>query len=230
MTDHPDVMEFATLNDLDAVTAATPEGEVLLTIPFTVDRDGGPRVAWIEVNLEHDENDDWDYTREDHYVDPRLENYGLEYFGQPSVVYRVDFDPAVPGRVVATEMVGYGSFDGENGGMNPLDATISVTDGSGQDRLRLTMIDDSVFRVAIDVPESMAGSSSGGTEESSTGSTAPDDGSSTAVGTDSSGAGAGALAERGCACATRGRSSGVGAWWLAFPLVMLRRRRRAHAA
>jgi hypothetical protein len=100
--DSPDVEMFAELNDLDAVTAATPPGDrnefITATIPAAL-ADRGPLTAWIEVNLEHDENDAYDSSTasNDHFVDPRLASYGVEYLGQPSVVYKLAFDPRTEG-------------------------------------------------------------------------------------------------------------------------------------
>jgi hypothetical protein len=137
--DHPDIERYAELNDLDAVTAATPPGDapeyVVTTVPADLAEEG-PLTAWIEVNLEGDENPDWDFDREhDHYVDGRLANYGTEYLGQPSVVYRVDFDPRARGFVGTTEYAGYGDWDGASGTVHAPDATISASGGSGADRL-----------------------------------------------------------------------------------------------
>src|SRR5688572_27938681 len=62
--DHADVYMFSALNDLDAVTAATPSGDGPELVTTIVDGDvakEGPLVAWIEINLEADENPDWSF-------------------------------------------------------------------------------------------------------------------------------------------------------------------------
>ncbi len=146
--DSPDAPTFAALNDLDAVTAATPPGEtpeyVLAAVPAAAK---APLRAYIEVSLEHDENASYDYDRDaDHVVDPRLESYGVEYLGQPSVVYAVTVDPAKQGFVGTSKYAGYGDWDGATGLLHPPDPTISATDGSGADRLRAYELHGEHFR------------------------------------------------------------------------------------
>ncbi|EDM75282.1 peptidase S8 and S53, subtilisin, kexin, sedolisin [Plesiocystis pacifica SIR-1] len=138
--DGEDPPGYADLNDLDAVTGATPEAG-----PYMVARrirrgdvPEGPLVAWIEVSLENDQNADWSFNREDdHWVDPKLPAYGREYFGQPAVVYRVEFDPAEPGYTSVTEYGGYADWDGATGTIHAPDNTISTEGGSGSDRLQV---------------------------------------------------------------------------------------------
>ena len=151
--DAPDVGQFGALNDLDAVTAATPVDERLeytsaLLPPEVAAR--GPLTAYIEVALEHDENPHYDFDREDdHFVDPRLFAYGIEYLGQPSVVYKVTFDPTLQGFVGAAEYAGYGDWDGASGTLHPPDDTISRDGGSGADRLRLVELQGETFRWGV---------------------------------------------------------------------------------
>jgi hypothetical protein len=149
--DSPDASMYAALNDLDAVTAATPAGDapeyVLTSVPADVE---GPLTAYIEVGLEHDENPDHDYDREhDHVVDPRLANYGVEYLGQPSVVYAVRFDPREEGFLGASKYAGHGDWDGATGTLHPPDATISATARSGADRLLQYTLHDETFRFGV---------------------------------------------------------------------------------
>lgn len=151
--DSPDVAEFEALNDLDAVTAATPSGNrsefVVAVLPSEV-LERGPLVAWAEINLEHDENSHWDFDREaDHFVDSRLTRYGVEYLGQPSVVYRVPFDPLRRGFHGTTAYAGYGDWNGATGALHPPDDTISVDGGSGADRLRLVTMNGDTFRWGV---------------------------------------------------------------------------------
>lgn len=151
--DHPDVYMLSALNDLDAFTGATPAGDTPALITTIVDGDvakEGPLVAWIEVNLEHDENPDWDFDREaDHYVDPRLENFGIEYLGQPSVVYRVPFQPELSEFAGTEDWAGYGDFDGATGTINPPDDSISTSGGKGADRLRVYELNGETFRFGV---------------------------------------------------------------------------------
>jgi len=138
--DSDDVGSFADLNDLDAVTGATPAGNKSAMQIGRVGRDeagDGPLVAFIEVSLEHDENSNWDFDREnDHYVDQRLASYGIEWLGQPSIVYSVEFDPGEEGWFGVTQYAGYGDLEGTSGELTPPDGTISTNGGSGADRLR----------------------------------------------------------------------------------------------
>jgi hypothetical protein len=151
--DHADVYELSTINDLDSVTGATPMGMTATLVTTVVDGTAatqGPLVAWVEVNLEHDENADWDFDREaDHYVDPRLANFGIEYLGQPSVVYRLEFDPAAKAFVGTDAYAGYGDWDGLSGSVHPPDDSISTTAGSGGDRLQLYTLNGETFRFGV---------------------------------------------------------------------------------
>ncbi|HWB79701.1 MAG TPA: CFI-box-CTERM domain-containing protein [Nannocystaceae bacterium] len=151
--DSPDVQMFAMLNDLDAVTGATPTGDdpelVTTVIPKAI-AEAGPMLAFIEVNLEHDENGVWAFDRDtDHFVDTRLSGYGVEYLGQPSVVYQVEFDPLAI-TFTGTDMYsGYGEWDGTSGDLYPPDDSISIDHGSGADRLRLVTMNDETFRFGV---------------------------------------------------------------------------------
>jgi hypothetical protein len=134
------ITTYADLNDLDAVTRATPPaGSYMLAHRIRRgDVPPGPLVAWIEVSLEWDENADWEFDRiEDLYVDLSLESYGREFLGQPAIVYRVEFDPELEGYTSVTEYVGYADWDGATGTMHPPDSTISESGGSGADRLQI---------------------------------------------------------------------------------------------
>jgi len=152
-SDAAEVAQLADINDLDAVTAATPIGDmpeyIAAMIPAEVVANG-PLTAWIEVSLEHDENAAYDFDREnDHYVDPSLSGYGVEYLGQPSVVYKLQFDPRDEGFLGTSEYAGYGDWDGKSGALHPPDATISGSDGSGADRLREYSLNGATFRFGV---------------------------------------------------------------------------------
>lgn len=152
--DSDDVPSYGEMNDLDAVTSATPEGGRLELVTTMVPRavaESGPLTAWLEVNLEHDENDAWQFDRElDHFVDTRLEAWGVEYLGQPSVVYKVQFDPMAVGFTSTDAYAGYGDWQGASGELYPPDDGISIDGGSGADRLGLcTTTDDELFRFGI---------------------------------------------------------------------------------
>jgi hypothetical protein len=150
--DHPDVLQFAAINDLDAITGATPAGDEPTMVTAIVPRavaETGPLVVWIEANLEGDENADFEFDREDQWIDPDLDTYGVSYWGQPSVVYRVELDTMQKGFTGTDAYAGYGEFDGLAGTLNPPDATISTNDRSGADRLLLHEQNGEVFRFGV---------------------------------------------------------------------------------
>jgi len=150
--DHPDVGRFVqearrVMPNIDAVTMATPAGDVPRTIQYIAPREweDGEYTAWIEVNVEGDYNgtfnDEAYPTPLSDRWDVWAETYGYPYRGQPSVLYAV---PITVGPVIAeyktSEPAGYASLHGDSGElftMNP-----SITDapdnapGSGADRLR----------------------------------------------------------------------------------------------
>ena len=151
--DSPDAKTYSTLNDLDAVTEATPPGNkaeyATAMIPAAIVAKG-PLTAWIEVSLERDENPSYDYDREkDHYVDPRLDTYGVEYLGQPSVAYKLAFDPRTKGFNGTSSYAGYGDWNGATGKLHPPDATISTKGGSGADRLLQYTLNGETFRFGV---------------------------------------------------------------------------------
>jgi hypothetical protein len=151
--DSPDVPNLAAINELDAITGATPMGdrpELVTAIISAAQAEAGPLRARIEINLEHDENPDWEFDREaDHYVDPRLESYGVEYLGQPSVVYQVEFDATQAAFVGTDAYAGYGELEGQSGELSPPDGSISSSGGSGADRLMLYTLNDETFRFGV---------------------------------------------------------------------------------
>ncbi|WAS96965.1 CFI-box-CTERM domain-containing protein [Nannocystis punicea] len=151
--DSDDAKQYAEINDLDAVTAATPVGDMaefttVLLAPEVLAK--GPLTAYVEVNLERDENANFDYDREDdHFVDPRLEAYGIEFLGQPSVIYKVAFDPRERAFVGTTEYLGYGDWNGATGSLHPRDGKLSESNGSGADRLRVMTKNGDTFRWGV---------------------------------------------------------------------------------
>lgn len=151
--DHPTHPQmYAALNDLDAITRATPAaGAYMVALRIRRgDVPTGPLVAWIEASLEWDENADWEFDREDdHWVDPKLQAYGREFLGQPAVLYRVEFDPALEDFTSVTEYVGYADWDGQTGTLHAPDSTISSSGGSGADRLQLREMFGEIGRFGV---------------------------------------------------------------------------------
>jgi hypothetical protein len=158
--DHADVDLFNSdarrvMPEIDAVTTATPPGDVQQRLMFSVPEDwtSGTYYVFVEINVEGDYGPEWGPTQ---YPTPRsgagllseqwdywAMNYGYPYRGQPSVVYRV------PVRIGASEVVtedapfGYGSLEGRGpdaGDITPIDGSIvddpDMAPGSGADRLR----------------------------------------------------------------------------------------------
>ena len=129
------VLELRAMNELDAVSRATPApGEqVVLSYPLPP---GDTFVVWVEVSLAYDANEHHAYA---FFEDPRLRDFGIAIVGQPSVVWRIPVTTTSTPAVFATvEHAGYGSATGESGILNPPDGTISTDiPGSGAQRLVL---------------------------------------------------------------------------------------------
>jgi hypothetical protein len=153
--DHEDVRRYvrdarAVMPELDAVTMATPPGEVPFVAVFDVPPEwpDGEYVVWVEVNVEGDYAPGWDPTR---YPTPRQPSgrwdswaigYGYPYRGQPSVVYRLPIAIGSAGGEWSTATpAGYGDLHGIDGEIRAMDGTIrddpETMPGSGADRLRL---------------------------------------------------------------------------------------------
>jgi hypothetical protein len=135
--DGPDARAFSSVNDLGAVSGATPQLEQLFTTRWRPFADG-QYVIKVEMSLESDFNNFHHYT---YAVDDQngFNTYGHDYIGQPSVVYSVPItvgDSADEQTTSAYE--GYGEYDMNNGSTGrelPPDMTISDVPGSGAGRL-----------------------------------------------------------------------------------------------
>jgi hypothetical protein len=148
--DAPDVAMFAAVNDLDAVSRATPPGlaryEHRISVPTAVP--DGEYVVWVEVSKELDRNAHYAYPS------PALQaygDYGVAYRGQPSVLWSVPISlSSEPHAGSALDYAGYGDPDGLDGRVREPDATITTTtDGSGARRLLLTTADEAMYRVRV---------------------------------------------------------------------------------
>jgi hypothetical protein len=158
--DHPDVDLFGELNDLDAISQATPPGGALTTIRWSVPTcmnrcadytnpiPDGDYVAWIEVSAEFDQNTFYDFPSP---TGIPWSEYGEAYRGQPSVLWSVPFQISQEDQVVqALDYLGYGDPDGLDGLINPPDPTISDdVDGSGARRLLLTQAPEGQYRFRV---------------------------------------------------------------------------------
>jgi hypothetical protein len=155
----------AVMPDIDAVTKATAPGDAPQKILFTVPKGWGKGdyVAWVEVNVEGDYNEDqaagdarmmgWNNTTypapatPDDKWDYYAKAYGYPYRGQPSIAFKVPFKLQDVGETSAsTDMpVGRSSWDvwaPDYGKLEPITFTpsdmqhMSAANGSGADRLR----------------------------------------------------------------------------------------------
>ncbi len=144
---------FAMVNDLGAVSGATPPGNQLLAsslhwTPPTYVADGN-YVMKVEAHLEADFNTFHHYPNLDD-EHQELNGYGHDFLGQPSVVYAVPFTlgtTADEQRTSAFE--GYSDWDGATGAVHPADTTISTDDGTGAGRLQMAQVGGSSFRVQV---------------------------------------------------------------------------------
>src|SRR5262249_11876670 len=138
-TDSPDVKMYATLNDLDAVSRATPPGGVVYDQPFQVPGSvpDGQYVIFVEGSKEFDQNASYTYPSP---VLLAYGDYGKAYRGQPSVVWKLPIAiDAAEHTALALDYSGYGDPDGVDGDLRAPDSTISTgTEGSGAQRLLVT--------------------------------------------------------------------------------------------
>lgn len=130
------VPDFRVQNALDAVSQATPPSGQLHRVRWRVPAavPAGRYVVVVEVNQEYDSNEHHDYG---FFVDPALTDYGIEGWGQPSVVFRI---PVELGELAAEattgEYAGYGAYDGLDGQIRAPDSSITRgVPGSGEGRL-----------------------------------------------------------------------------------------------
>jgi len=154
--DHDDVSDFAAhardvMPDIDVITMATPEGNTpqseLFSVPELWPR--GEYVAWIEINVEGDYNENFDDVAYPTPLTPNDQwdhwaiNFGYPYRGQPSVVYRIPFELGEVGvQDLAADMpVGRTSWDHWDSSYGELESMDGMTNdpggapGSGADRM-----------------------------------------------------------------------------------------------
>jgi hypothetical protein len=128
---------FSSVNDLDAVATPTPVYGQPYTKLWTVPAQlpDGEYALFVETSKEFDGNPHYTYVA---FQDPQLTDSGMRNnIGQPSVVYKVPFtlSRTRAHQAAATEILGYGDWDGKSGTLHPPDHTISDTPGSGKGRL-----------------------------------------------------------------------------------------------
>jgi hypothetical protein len=157
--DGDDAKAFSSVNDLVAVSGATPPGHALLdpAIRWTPKADG-KYVLKVEVSQECDVNSFHDHFGIDD-GSPELNSYGYglagrdptSFLGQPSIVYAVPFTVSPDVDVETTaDYLGYGDWDGATGTMHAPDMTItSGVEGTGVGRLLLNSDNSGAYRVKV---------------------------------------------------------------------------------
>jgi hypothetical protein len=149
--DSEDAATYASLNDIAAISGATPPGGTLFgdihwPVPSTLS--DGSYVLKVEASLEGDVNSAHDHQPVD---DRNLELNGIgskHPFGQPSVVWKapVIIDGS-PQTGIANGYLGYGDWDGQSGTLHPPDSSISDSPGSGAGRLARVTDADGTWQV-----------------------------------------------------------------------------------
>lgn len=151
--DGPDARAFATVNDLGAISGATPPAGRVLDAPIRwiapVGVTDGRYILKVEAHLEGDFNPYHRYPAVDD-EHPELNSYGKEFLGQPSVVYAVPFTLGPTAETATTSSYeGYSDWDGATGTLHPADMTISSDDGTGAGRLMRVEDAGGMWRVKV---------------------------------------------------------------------------------
>jgi hypothetical protein len=177
--DDPSVAMYAELNDLDAVSRATPAGgapfQVLAALPPSLP--DGEYFVFVEVHHELDYNDTYNPTSYPPPAGISFSEYGDPYRGQPSIVWKVPITldaGAGPKSFQTLDYAGYSDPDGLNGNLNPPDDTINKVAGTyiydqdgaagsrppttyptwGEARLQLSSGPDGMYRVRVAISPS----------------------------------------------------------------------------
>ena len=139
--DGPDAKAFSTVNDLGAVSGATPQLETLLDPPIRWRPPGdGHYVIKVEMSLESDTNafHNYQYMVD---VNSSFNTYGKlhDYLGQPSVIYSVPITVGPDAdEETSSAYEGYAEFEMTTGSTgNELGPDMTITDmpGTGAGRL-----------------------------------------------------------------------------------------------
>jgi hypothetical protein len=132
------VADYDEINTLDAISKATPPTDQLYRVAYQLPAGLAPGTytIWVEVNQEWDSNPFHDYN---FFVDPQLQDYGMDSIGQPSVLWKVPIEiGSEPTHASARDYTGYGAPAGETGELHAPDNTITTgVPGSGAERLLL---------------------------------------------------------------------------------------------
>ncbi len=148
--DAPEVATYAVLNDLDAVSQATPPGGMPFTLQVSIPMDlpDGDYVVWVETGKEFDQNATYAFPSP---TGIPLASYGAANRGQPSVVWKVPVTIDATTRTVSSlDYAGYGDPAGATGDVNLPDATITAdVEGSGAQRLLIASGPQGMNRVTV---------------------------------------------------------------------------------
>jgi hypothetical protein len=149
--DGPDAHNFAAVNDLTAISGATPAGMAVIDpIHWTPPADGS-YVLKVEASLESDFNSAHNHPPQEDEHPEWYTSTTHNIFGQPSVVYAVPF--TVSGSLdieTTSRYAGYGDWDGATGTLHAPDSTISDTPGSGAGRFLDTSDDQGSWRIKVE--------------------------------------------------------------------------------
>jgi hypothetical protein len=171
--DDPSVGMYAMLNDLDAVSRATPPGGQPFQVLAVLDQSlpDGEYTVWVEVHHELDYNASYNPAIYPGPNDISFASYGDPYRGQPSLVWKVPITLSA-GKAASFQTLAYAGYsdpDGLNGDVNPPDDTINPVAGTytydqdgeggsrephvyptwGEARLQLTSGDDGMYKVRV---------------------------------------------------------------------------------
>jgi MYXO-CTERM domain-containing protein len=149
LTDSDDVFQYAALDVFDAVSRATPPGDLPYEVQWVVPSGlpAGDYVLRVEAAKEYDFNATYAATTFP-MTQCRWLDYGKVYRGQPSVLYDVPFSIGATDTVATTESyAGYSDLDGN---VHAPDATMTTdTPSSGASRLHVVSDNGSLYRVRV---------------------------------------------------------------------------------
>jgi hypothetical protein len=157
-----DAKNYSNVNDLVAISGATPAGNSVIDPPIHWSPPAdGKYVLKVEAGLEFDVNSAHNHAPVDD-EHPELNGYGCPAsatsychgsaspFGQPSIVYAVPFTVGDALDIeTSSSYAGYGDWDGATGTMHAADSTISDTPGSGAGRFLDVTDDQGTWRIKV---------------------------------------------------------------------------------
>jgi hypothetical protein len=148
--DGPDARGYSRINDLTAISGATPAGMAVIDPPIRWSPPAdGKYILWVEASLEKDFNQFNNHPSQDD-EHPELNGYGQSFLGQPSVIYSVPFTVGDTLDIETSgKYDGYGDWDGSTGTLHPSDMTITDMPGTGAGRFLDATDGDGTWRVKV---------------------------------------------------------------------------------